>query len=327
MPEETSNDRLSFLADVVEMYYFGKMSQQAIAEKIGLSRSMVSYLLEEAREKGVVEIHINRPISRATQVEHEFKHCFSLRDVRIIERKSADDGELMRILGKVGADVLRSIFHENMILGLGWGVGVRSVVQALTSQMLPDAQVVQLTGGVGAPKRSVDGPEMTRRVGEVLGATAYYMNAPVIVESGDVAAALRDDRSIKEVLELGEKTQIAVAGIGTTIAEGSSQYEAGYLSYDELQYLQELGVVGDIYNRFFNIQGQHVSAPAIDPRVMAISWEDIERIDTVLGIAAGSKKIAAILGAIRTGLVDILVTDDITAVEVLRLDRKIPLNQ
>jgi deoxyribonucleoside regulator len=327
MSEDTSTERLSFLADVVEMYYFGKMSQKAIAEKIGLSRSMVSYLLEEAREKGVVEIHINRPISRSTQMEYEFKKRFNLCEAWIIERKSTSDTDLMRLLGKAGAEVLKNLYSESMILGIGWGVGVRSVVQELATRLLPDAQVVQLTGGVGAPSRSVDGTEVTRRAGEVLGAAAYYMNAPVIVESGNVAAALREDRTIKEVLELGQKAQVALAGIGTTIPEASSQYEAGYLSFDELQLLQKLGVVGDIYNHYFNIQGQQVSVPSIDPRVISISWEDIARIDTVIGIAAGKLKTTAILGAIRTGLIDILVTDDITAVEVLRLDRYIPLNR
>ncbi|MFZ4572739.1 MAG: sugar-binding domain-containing protein, partial [Bacteroidales bacterium] len=96
-------------------------------------------------------------------------------------------------------------------------------------------------------------------------------------------------------------------------------------SLDELQFLQGLGVVGDIYNRFFNILGQQVLVPTIDPRVIGITWQDINRIDTVLGIATGREKIAAILGAIRTGLVDILITDDVSAENVLHLDEEIPL--
>jgi deoxyribonucleoside regulator len=325
MPEETSIERLNLLADVAEMYYMGKLSQQEIAKKIGLSRSMVSYLLEDAREKGVVEIRICRPISRASEVEYEFKKRFRLREVRIIERKLTDNNELMRILGRAGAEVLHNILYDGIILGLGWGVGVRAVVQALSPRLLPAAQVVQLTGGVGSPNRSVDGTEMTRRAAELLSATAFYMNAPVIVESGEVANALQEDHSIKEVLELGQKVEVALAGIGTTDYEGSSQYQAGYLSKEELSYLESLGVVGDIYNRFFNIMGQHVMAPEIDPRVMGIWWENLDQIPNVLGIAAGKKKVAAILGAIRSGLIDILITDDTTAIEVLRLAQKIPL--
>jgi deoxyribonucleoside regulator len=325
MPEGTSSERLNFLADIVEMYYFGKMSQKAIADKIGVSRSMVSYLLEDAREKGVFEIRINRSVSRAIEMEYEFKKRFSLREVHIIERKSANDVELMSILGKVGADVLKKLLLEETILGLGWGVGVRSVVQALSSCLLPDVQVVQLTGGVGAPNRGIDGAEVTRKAGESLGAATYYMNAPVIMENSEVAAALRTDHTIKAVLDLGKKTQLALAGIGTINPEASSQYTAGYLSLDELQFLQGLGVVGDIYNRFFNILGQQVLVPSIDPRVIGISWQDLSQIDTVLGIATGRKKTAAILGAIRTGLVDILVTDDVSADNVLHLDEDIPL--
>jgi DNA-binding transcriptional regulator LsrR (DeoR family) len=191
---------------------------------------------------------------------------------------------------------------------------------------VPDVQVVQLTGGRGASNRSLDGPEVTQRAAEMLGATAYYLNTPVIMERSDVAEALREDHSIKKVFELGAQAQIAVAGIGTTIPEASSQYLSGYLSYDELQYLQELGVVGDIYSRFFNIFGQSVLVPSIDPRVISLAWDEIEQIETVLGLAVGRKKTRAILGAIRSGLVDILVTDDISAVEVLRLDWGIPMN-
>ncbi len=323
MPNDSvTRERLQLLADIAKWYYLDGFSQQEIAERVRLSRPSISRLLLDARELGVVEIIVNPPIPTVPDLESQLRQQFALREARVLERKTAPDEEAARLMGRLGAAVLDNVLEDGMILGLSWGTAVHTVVQEVRPRRLPRVRVVQMIGGVGAPYRSIDGPEQCRRIADTFGAQHFYLNAPLYVDSPGVAAALREDHSIKEVLELARQSDVALLGIGSTNPEVCTPFHAGYLSYEDLRQLEKLGAVGIICTSNFNIAGEYVSAPWIEDCAISITWEDICGFGTVIAIANGKRKAAAILGALRTGAVDILITDDITADEVLALAEK-----
>ncbi len=71
-----------------------------------------------------------------------------------------------------------------------------------------------------------------------------------------------------------------------------------------------------------NIAGSPIAIP-FDGRVAAVTFEELQSIPEVVGVAFGREKAGAIRGAVRGGLIDVLVTDEHTARSVLRLDREI----
>jgi DNA-binding transcriptional regulator LsrR (DeoR family) len=319
MIEEIPEERYQLLADIAEMYYLNGLSQQEIADRVNLSRPSISRLLLEAREANIVEIKVNHPIPTVPSLEAELVSRFSLRAARVLERKTLTDEETLRQVGRLGATVLDGQIEDGMVLGLSWGTTVHAVVEALRPKRLPHVKVVQLIGGVGAPHRSIDGPEQVRRAGEMFGAQHYYLNAPMLVDNPDVATALREDHSIKEVLELARQSHVALIGIGSIIPEISTQFHSGYLSFEDLRQLDKLGVTGAMCISFFNVKGEHVPAPWCEECAISVSWEDLLSFNTSIGVATGRRKAPAILGAIRTGIIDILVTDDLTAESVLEI--------
>jgi DNA-binding transcriptional regulator LsrR (DeoR family) len=60
--ERDSQKRATILADVAEMYYLEGRDQSDIALEVGVTRSMVSRMLTEARRLGIVEIKVVRSI-------------------------------------------------------------------------------------------------------------------------------------------------------------------------------------------------------------------------------------------------------------------------
>ncbi len=58
----------------------------------------------------------------------------------------------------------------------------------------------------------------------------------------------------------------------------------------------------------------------INRRIVGISLEALSKIDTVIGVAGGSRKGAAILGALRGRYINVLITDDQAAQKVLALN-------
>jgi len=83
--------------------------------------------------------------------------------------------------------------------------------------------------------------------------------------------------------------------------------------------LEKSGIVGDISLRFFDINGKKVSN-FIDPRLIGLTLEEIKTIPHVVGVAGGNLKIESILGALRTGTINVLIIDEKTAREVVFLN-------
>lgn len=311
--------RLQLLSEIAQRYYLEGLSQDEIARMVGLSRPSISRLLLEAKELGIVEIRINPPIPTVPELENKLAEKFHLREVRVVERKTLNDDGVLQMIGHLTANVLETVLQDGMVFGLAWGTNVHAVVQALRPRRLPNVKVVQLIGGVGAPHRAIDGPEQVRRTGEIFGAQHYYLNAPMRVDNGDVAKALREDHSIKEVLELAQYTNVALVGIGCIEPQASTHFHVGYISYDELRMVEKMGAVGAMIGSYYNILGEQIALDWLDSSVIAVSWKDIDRFGSVIGVAFGRVKVPAILGALRSGRLDILVTDDVAAEGVLAL--------
>ena len=68
--------------------------------------------------------------------------------------------------------------------------------------------------------------------------------------------------------------------------------------------------------RFFDQQGHAVEAP-LDERVIGLPFKDLLRIPRVMALAGGAAKTQAIMGALRTGAIDVLVTDKFTATRLV----------
>lgn len=66
---EQDKDRLSI--NVAKLYYESDMSQQKIANELGISRPSVSRLLQYAKEHGFVQIRIIDPTERGLSLADE----------------------------------------------------------------------------------------------------------------------------------------------------------------------------------------------------------------------------------------------------------------
>jgi DNA-binding transcriptional regulator LsrR (DeoR family) len=79
--------------------------------------------------------------------------------------------------------------------------------------------------------------------------------------------------------------------------------------------------VGDICLHFFDQEGAPVIT-ALDARVISMSLQQLRGVKRAVGIAGGSRKLAAIRGALAGGWINMLITDRFTA-ERLVHDREV----
>lgn len=308
--------RDEMLAYIATLYYENGLNQSNIAELLGLSRSMISRLLVEAKKRGIVEIRIHRPILTDPGLERELMVRFGLRVARVLDVEHLPYPELLRQLGKLAAVELVAHLHDGMTVAIAWGMTLWELVQALPPRAYHHLRVVQCLGALGN-QQSCDTPLITQRMAQALGAQYFPLHAPLIVESEAVCAQLQQQRMIQETLEMARHADLLLVGIGAVEPEVSSLKRAGYLSDADLAELARRGAVGDICGRYLDQMGRPVPTP-FDGRLVGITLEDIRRIPCVFAVAGGAIKGKAILAALRSGLLHILVTDKGAALEVLR---------
>lgn len=313
--KRATQDRASLLADVAEMYYLEDKNQSEIAKAVGVTRSMISRMLTEARQSGIVEIRIRRAAKSDPDLERALIERFDLKDAFAVTAP-AEGERLVRALGNAGAQLLKRFVAPDITLGLAWGTSISATVDAFeTSESIP-MRVVQLVGAMGVRNMEYDGHDLVSRLSEKVGGDAYYLNAPYVCKDEQMVASLLETKSIQETVKAGRKTDVALVGVGTTLPEYSSFYLAGYVSLQELKDLRREGGIGDVCGLHFDIHGQP-TCEEFTRRLMTIRRRDLLSIPIRLGVAGGEGKVEAILGALRGGYVNVLVTDTPTARKVL----------
>jgi DNA-binding transcriptional regulator LsrR (DeoR family) len=308
----------SLLADVAEMYYLEGKIQAEIAETIGVTRSMISRMLTEARESGIVEIRIHRPLQSDPELAAALKERFSLTDALVIDTRHRRGEGLTRALGSAAARVLERYLAAGKVLGFAWGTTISATVDAYEAPEPIPVSVVQLVGAMGARIMEYDGHDLVSRMAMKLGGEAYYLNAPYLCDTPEIAESLLNSISIRETIEVGRRTDVALLGIGTTLPDFSSFYLAGYITRLELDDMRQVGAVGDVCGSHFDIHGQAACADFSD-RLVSIRRADLLAVPVRLGVAGGEGKADAILGALRGKYVNVLVVDSMAARKVLDL--------
>jgi len=312
-------DKEELLIEIATLYYYDGLTQREIAKRFGISRSNVSRLLTEARNRGIVEIKVKQKIQLDYNLQKEITSRFSLKDVRILKSLGLDYKEMLKKLGSITASYLKTILERVSIIGMSWGTAIYEVVNAFESEFYQNIEVIQMIGGIGAENPDIDGTELARRLAEKVGGRYRYLHAPLIVENADIKKAIMMEKNVKEALQKVKKADIAIIGIGSTDPTVSSLVRAGYLNKKELNELRKLGAVGDICARHFDING-NLCQIDLNERVIGINIEELKKINYVIGIAGGKVKASAILGVLRGSYINVLISDDQAISEVLKLN-------
>ncbi len=314
-------ERIDLLAQVAICYYEEGLNQEAIAKRINKSRSMVSRLLVQARDAGLVEVRICYPLRTDSALEGQLCRVFDLEEAHVLANPPEDYQFLLRRLGELGVRCLQESLRPGMTIGLSWGTGVYALVSAMPSTPVPDSMVVQLIGAVGHGDPLVDGAELGRWLAQKLGASFRFLSAPLLVTDAAVAHALRGERINQETLVLAAQADVALIGIGTPEPEYSSFIRAGYMSRGEMESMMAAGVVADVVAHQIDDEGMLVDVPE-NNRAVNLDADSLRRIPKVIAISGSVSKARAIAAALRGGYCNCLVTDANAAQAVLELQRE-----
>lgn len=311
----TQLDEMRLVVRVARMYYEWNIKQAAIANQLGLSQPTISRLLQRAKDEGIIRISVTVPQGIYTDLEEQLVKFYRLRDAIVVDCSSDSDERMIEHqVGSAAAYYLESALRPNEVVGISsWSSTLLALVDAMHSvPRKGDVRVVQILGGVGSPSAEAHAGRLTSRLANLLGGTAIFLPAPGIVGSAAAMEAITADHYVRDALDLFDQVTTALVGIGTIEPSKLLADSGNRFSMSELEELQQQGAVGDVLLRFFDAQGVPVNTP-LNQRVISMRLEQLRKVDRSIGVAGGARKYNAILGALRGGWVNVLVTDLLTA--------------
>lgn len=308
-PEESR--QVDLLVKAAELYYEFGMTQEEVAAHLNVSRPTVSRLLRQARERGIVRIAVVNPKSRAGELERRLVETFGLHDALVVATLTTGD-LLIRRLGEAGARYVERHLPPGATLGTGLGRTVYRLVYSL-EETRAAPHVVPLCGGTAFAEPAYHVNEIARMAAKRLDGRCTYLHAPAEASSRQVYEALLVDRGVAEVMAAWERLDWAVVGIGAAEYPQSPEFRA----YVERAVRAGAEPVADLCHRLIDAEGRPCAGDA-EGCTIAVTIEQLRRAKRVVAVAGGPHKVRAILAALRTGAIDVLVTDEETAMGLLR---------
>lgn len=303
--------------DVARAYYLEDKTQAEIARSLGISRSMVSRYLTSARELGLVQIHIASLGTQCDDLRDAAMAAFPhLHDIVIAPTHGNAPDALRTMIGRFAANYLKRILRTGMRIALGCGRTLHAMAASLKTVDVLNVSIVQAMGNIGHEAHSLDYNEIARAVATALNGKLYYVSAPAIlgINSGSALALVNANPTLLYALNLARTADIFVVGIGSLDSD-MLYVRSGLIQEGELNAIRP-GAVGDICGRFYSADGTPQPSPFED-RIVGVDLDDLRRARHAIGVAGGDDKVQPILGALRGGFINTLITDETTLRSIL----------
>lgn len=304
--------------EAASLYYLQDQTMGAIGARLGVSRSTVSRLLRQARDSGLVRITLAPAGASATGLAERLAGAFGVTAYVVPSRESASPEEHLDAVARQGAALLGDLMGDETMLGVAWGATVSAVAAHVVPQPTRGSAVVQLNGAASTSTSGVAyAGDILGRFGRAYDAPVQHFPVPAYFDHAETRAALWRERSVRRVLDLHERLDLALFGVGSFAgARMSHVYAGGYLAPAEMAELLALGAVGDICTVLLRADGSYADIP-LNARASGPTPAQLARVGRRICVVAGRHRAAAALGALRSGAVTDLVIDEPTARAVL----------
>jgi DNA-binding transcriptional regulator LsrR (DeoR family) len=315
-------DNIDICLEVARLFYESQLSQTQIAEQLHLSRPTVAAILKRARELGVVQIMIRDPRNTAAGIEQALEAAYPGVRVLVAAGRFHSEESSRQMVAAHGARFLRSILANDMTVGLGWGTMMHQLVETLDFQGDVRIRVAPMLGGSGQIAPHYQGNELVRRFADAFHGQPVFLHAPVLVDSPQVRDYLLSESSVRTVWENLAHLDVAITGVGTISTSAIDVLGVDRAWAELFPELIRGQIAGQMCLRCFDVEGRDAEH-SLDNRLLAITLPDFRRARYRIGMAAGRAKVRALQAALCGRILNVLVTDEDTGLQILEQTNRV----
>ncbi|MFJ7929917.1 sugar-binding transcriptional regulator [Peribacillus sp. NPDC096448] len=294
------------IVKIAWQYYIEGLTQNEISKSLNLSRTKVIKYLEKAKTNNVIQFKINLEELDNLTIQNKIKEKYNLKDIYIVPTSHDNTVDSLTI---AAAQYIEDRITSDTMISIGYGEAVSKTLGHLQISTKYKITFVSLSGGV---KFYMPTAIDTR--------SDYYTNpnynhyivpTPLLVSSKDIADHLLEEKPVKKILEMIPYSNITVIGIGA-LNDRATLVKEGYLNANDFEILKTKGAVGDLLSQFYDING-HVLDLDFHKKLISTEIDALKSLNHVVAVAGGLDKKDAIIGALKGGYIDVLITDELVA--------------
>lgn len=312
---EPSSKRQNIIK-AAKLYYYGNMSQEEIAQVMGISRPKVSRLLAEGRQLNIVQVVIQDPGTSLANNAERIKNHYKLDFVKVVPTQNTA-AATMALIGREASAFLNENIQEESLVGITWGNTINTFVHEFRAKRpMPKATVVQLVGGLYSHSMNFDVREVAKDLARKLECPYSILQSPMVVHNPKLRDMFMEEPSVKEHFRLVRRAQMAFVGVGSANYKDSVARQANFINERDAQILSDMGLVGDICGHQLMPDGTEPET-FFSRRLISVALEDLHCIPMVIGLCEGKKKVAPLRAALRGRHLNGLITDEVAAIALI----------
>ena len=297
---------------VAWLYHDRGLTQQQIADRLGMSRSTISRVLTEAERDGIVRVIITQPLPESARLSEALIERYGLAGA-IVGAVLDDEPPALAAAAAMARRLEGIASSGNVTIATGWGRTIALCAQATrrmptTGVLIVDAFGHTTTDDVTAVV------EVSNALSRKFDAPVMHVPSPGFASSSDLAHSFMSSPAVTRALAKAGTADFTLVSIGVASME-SLLIAEGFMTQRSMQDAMDAGAVGEIFGWHFDAHGNSVSVESLHP--IALSLDDMRHSSHVIGVAGGADKAEAIKGAIATGAVNEIVVDVVLASELL----------
>jgi len=301
------------------MYYEEEASQQEIAERMKLSRVSVCRMLKAGREQGMVVIQVHSPNHvEYGRIERQVEEYYGLKEVLVVENTLCSARyDHMTAVGSAANRLLEAYIKDGDVIGVGFGKllhGVGCCPRPGVGKV--KCTFVPMMGGIHKAC-GFNATQVASRLAQIFGGNYLECFSPALFTDESIGKSLMSEPCIKCLVDSYHDMKTAIFEISASSEMTTLLKDCGWINKTEQQNLSD--AAGALMMQFFDNNGNPEQYETFNKRVVGMPLDMLNHVENRIGISSGETSVAAAIGALKAGLVNMLVTDEECATGLIEL--------
>lgn len=302
------------LVEISIMYYQEGKTQAEIARIFDVSRSLISKLLIEAKDRGIVEIFIKSEMTYTINLERKLINKYNLEFAYVVDTFDLSEEEIeKRVAQRAAIELSKKLYKKN--IGISWGNTLKRFVDYFPFINSKESTIVPLIGGMSADNVDLHSNQLSYKLAQKMRAKPTYLYAPALMENETIKQQLISNPVVKNIINSMNSVDVALLGI-SSIDTHSTMRIIGYINESEHEAMKSMNVVGDINSRFFDTRGEEINHYH-NNNVIGMNLAQLKNIPLRVTIVDKQFKVEAVQVALKSKLINGIILIDKVAEELI----------
>lgn len=323
---ETINDRYNILKTIEFNQPIGR---RMLASKVSKSERTIRTEVEKLKYLELIDIvsagmiltdngktvleeldDLMYDMKNILDLEHKLKSKLGLKEVVIVSGDTSSDEHVYINLGKTAAKVIADKLKDNYIIGIAGGTTMALVAdQMKIKNTINNITVIPARGALNE-EHEIQANTIAFNLSQKINAKYKMLHIPDDLNTSELQA-VKENESIKGVLECINNLDVLIFGLGNAY-DMAKRRKA---NSDTLKIIEDEKLVAETFGYFFNSEGEM----KLQMNSVGINIDNIKNIEHSIAVAVGMEKADVILAFSKFYKNFSLVTDEVTALNILKL--------